>query len=250
MIETNKKIIITRDIKKSAPLAAVLKPYGISCYAVPVTQTVFDVSKTIPEDLKKYNCIAFTSTNAVHAFSRISKKVGFELNRDLKIFAVGSSTAKAVESAFRKPDLVPEKSDAGSLAESIIEKTGDPAPLNVFWPCSADALPYFERILVNAGARVNRWECYRTKALDPRYVRSQLQTLDPWDLVYFAAPSAVKAFTRAWKDKSGFISLAIGPMTEAALKKAGYGRIITSKGTSATETAGAIIDALQLKVWS
>ncbi|UCE67621.1 MAG: uroporphyrinogen-III synthase [Candidatus Zixiibacteriota bacterium] len=250
MIEINKKIIITRNVKKSAPLVAILEPYGISSYAVPVTRTVFDVSRTIPENLNEYNCIAFTSANAVCAFSEILAKSGFKVRKELKIAAVGLSTAKAAKSAFRKPDLVPEKSDGGSLAEAMIEKMGDPQKLNVFWPCGVDALPDFEEILAGASADVTRWECYRTEALDPEDIRSQLQKLAPWDLAFFAAPSAVKAFSEAWEDKSGFIALAIGPTTEEALKKAGYNRIVTSKGTTATECAGAIVDALRVKVWS
>ena len=250
MIEMNRKIIITRDVKKAAPLVAILEPYGILSYVVPVTQTVFDSSRTIPENLNEFNYIAFTSANAVDVFSEILNKSGIKLGQGIKIFAVGSSTAAVAERVIRKPDLVPEKNDAASLAEALIGKTDDPRKLNVFWPCGVDALHDFEEILSRAGAGVTRWECYRTEALDSKNIGSRLQTIAPWDLVFFAAPSAVKAFAEAWDDKSGFNAVAIGPTTEQALKSAGYDKIVTSKGTSVTECAGAIVDALRLKVRS
>ena len=119
MIEMNRKIIITRDVKKSAPLVAMLEPYGILSYVVPVTQTVFDSSRTIPENLNEFNYIAFTSANAVDVFSEILNKSGIKLGQGIKIFAVGSSTAAVAERVIRKPDLVPEKNDAASLAEVL-----------------------------------------------------------------------------------------------------------------------------------
>ncbi|UCC81118.1 MAG: uroporphyrinogen-III synthase [Candidatus Zixiibacteriota bacterium] len=250
MIETVKKVIITRDRDKAAPLMAALEPYSVLSYAVPVTKTVFDISKTIPEDLNEYNCVAFTSAVAVEALSKILNKSGLNLKRGLKIFAVGSSTAAAAENAFGKPDLAPEKSDAGSLATGIIEKMGDPRTIKAFWPCGVDALPDFREILAEAGADITRWECYRTEALDSERIRSELQALSPWDLVFFAAPSAVKAFSDAWEDRSGFVPVAIGPTTQRALESAGYDNVITSKGTTVIKCAGAIVDALRLKAWS
>jgi uroporphyrinogen-III synthase len=250
VIETIKKIIITRDRDRAAPLIAALEPYGILSRAVPVTRTVFDVSKTITEDLDEYNCIAFTSANAVEAFAFALKNSGVKPKQGLKIFAVGSSTAAIAERVFRKPDLVPEKSDAATLAEAITKNTVDPASLRIFWPCAVEALPDFEKILAEAGAYVTRRECYRTVALDPKHIKSELGLLAPWDLVFFAAPGAVKAFSRAWEDKTGFIAVAIGPTTEKALFNAGYDKVVTSKGTSVNECAGTIVDALQLKVWS
>lgn len=250
MTETSKKIIITRDRDKAAPLMAALEPFGILSCAVPVTRTIFDVSKTFTEDLNDYNCIAFTSANAVEAFAIILNNSGVKLKRGSKIFAVGSSTATAAERVFRKPDLVPEKGDAASLAEAIIVNTKDPSSLKIFWPCAVEALPNFERILAKAGADVMRWECYRTAALDPKYIKSELESLAPWDLVFFAAPGAVKAFSAAWEERSGFIALAIGPTTETALVAAGYERVVASKGTSIIKCAGAIIDVLKVGVWS
>jgi len=246
----SKRVIITRDVKKAASLIAALKSYGIISHAVPVTRVVFDVYKTVPENLKEHNCIAFTSANAVNAFSEILNKSSLKIKRGLRIAAVGPSTAAAAESAFWKPVIIPEKNEAKSLAYAVIAASKDPGKLKVFWPCGKDSLPDFEEVLTGAGASITRWECCRTQALDSEDIRSQLQTLTPWDLVFFAAPSAVEVFSTVWEDKSGFIAVAIGPTTEKALMDAGYENIVISKGTSVTECTGAIVDALKLKVWS
>lgn len=229
---------------------AALEQYGVLSYAVPVTETVVDETKTIPKGLEDFNFIAFTSANAVAAFSRILDMNGINLGLELKFCAIGPSTSKAVEDTFRKPDIVPEKSDAASLAEEIVKNATDPGKLNILWPCGVNALPDFKRVLSNKGVNVACWECYWTEAIEPGKIKAQLQKLVPWDLVFFAAPSAVNAFADAWEDRAGFIAAAIGPTTEKALVKAGYVNIVTSKGTSLDEYSGAIVDALNIKIWS
>jgi uroporphyrinogen-III synthase len=211
---------------------------------------VLDDTKAIPGNPDEYNCIAFTSVNAVNAFNMILRKGGIRLNKEVKFCAVGPSTAFAAENAFRKPDIVPENNNAVSLAEAIIENIEHPGKLKALWPCGKEALPDFEEVLSEAGANVNRFECYLTEALDPGDIKSDLRKVAPWDLAFFAAPGAVKAFSITWEDKSGFIAAAIGPTTEKALINEGYENIVTSKGTSVTDCAGAIIDALQIEVWS
>jgi uroporphyrinogen-III synthase len=102
--------------------------------------------------------------------------------------------------------------------------------------------------MVGGGAVVTRWICYGTEKLKKDIIRSKLESLFPWDLVFFAAPSAVEAFCGVWEDKSGFTAVAIGPTTGEALRNRNFKNIITSNGTSIDDCAETILKALKEQV--
>lgn len=245
-----KRVIVTRDQEKAAPLIKELREYGVDAMAVPVTHVRIYDDLYLPENLDDYDMIAITSASALNAFKRILDAGNKVLPGKIKFAAVGEATAGGVKETFGKVDIIPDEQNALSLAKTIIERSDDPGSLRIFWPCANNALPELEIELNKAGTTVTPWVCYETVAMESRQIGSRLQSLAPWDLVFFAAPSAVEAFSAAWKDKTGFIAIAIGPTTEQALRKKGYSNIAVSGGTSTLQCAGAIVDALGLKVWS
>lgn len=242
------RVIITRDENRAAPLIESLREKGITSFAVPVTRIVFDLSMSLPSNINEFDWIAFTSANGVGAFSEILSKSGYELKNNLKIAAVGPSTAEEVEKRLRRRAVVPKINNAVSLAEMLLSHGDDPRILRIFWPCGEDALPDFEDAMVGSGAEVTRWVCYGTEKIENDVIRSKLYSLLPWSLVFFAAPSAVDAFSDSWDDKSGFIAVAIGSTTGSALKKLNFKNIVISNGTSVHECTETIMNALKEQV--
>jgi uroporphyrinogen-III synthase len=110
-----RKIIIIRHEKTAAPLIASLKERGLSAYAVPVTRIVYHLSKKLPSDINNFDWIAFTSANGVRGFAEILSKSGYKLEDNLRIAAVGSSTAAEVENQLGKKSIVPEINKGESL---------------------------------------------------------------------------------------------------------------------------------------
>lgn len=217
-----------------------LRKRGIVCHALPVTEISF-LKNDLP-DLLKFNWLAFTSVNGVTAFADLLDKNKRQLPGNLKIAAVGSATRKAAKDRFGKTDRSPLKSDGLSLADSILETASDHSELTILWPCGQDALPRFYDRLTQAGAKVNKWICYRTEAVDPMKIKAELLKLPPWDLALFAAPSAVRAFSAAWEKRNDFAAFAIGPTTADALRDEGYIDVVISGGADSHGCADSIVE--------
>lgn len=241
-----KRVLITRQEDRAAPLILVLREYGIESFAVPVTETVF-LEKITISDLDNYNWITFTSVNGVSAFCKILKKNNIKLPDNMKIGAVGEATASAIAKDFRLPDIISDKASSESLAKHILKTIDDPSVLKILWPCGQDTLPGFPKILEGEKASVERLECYKTEAIAPEILKAKLQAVYPWEAVFFAAPSAVHAFSAAWDDRSKFATFAIGHTTAEALHIAGYENIAVADGTSVAECVKTMLKVFKEK---
>ena len=143
---------------------------------------------------------------------------------------------------------MPEINNAVSLAGKLLDQGDDSRNMKVFWPCGEDALPDFEDAMVSAGAEVTRWVCYGTEKIEKDIIRSKLESLLPWNLAFFAAPSAVEAFSAGWGDKSGFVAVAIGSTTGKALKARNFKNVVISDGASVHECTETIMNVLKEQV--
>lgn len=241
-----KRVLITRQEKRAAPLILALRECEIESFAVPVAETIF-FEKVAISDLDNYNWITFTSVNGVSAFCKILKKNNLKLPDNMKIGAVGEATAFATAEDLKPPDIISDKADGIAFAKHILKTVDDPSVLKILWPCGQDALPGFPKILEGDKASVERLECYKSVAIVPEILKAKLQTAYPWEAVFFAAPSAVLAFSAAWDERSKFIALAIGQTTVEALHNTGYENIASADGPSAIECAKAISEVLKEK---
>jgi uroporphyrinogen-III synthase len=239
------RVLITRSEHRAAPLIAKLNEIGISALALPVTETDYLVNKIALPDLKEFNWIVFTSANGVAAFIMGMKKCNYLLPDKIRLAAVGPETARVLTKELRAPDLMPTKFDGDSLAENILQFAPEARKLSILWPCGQDALDNFSSHLVDAGAQVKRWICYQTIAIPPEKLYRELKRSAPWDVVLFAAPSAVRAFSAAWENKGGYIAFAIGPTTARSLAEAGFSTIVTSNSPEITECAKSIAALLR-----
>ncbi|MBU1707972.1 uroporphyrinogen-III synthase [bacterium] len=241
------RVYIARHPARASGLIQYLHQKGIESFALPVTETAFLTTDNPIPDLNQFAWLAFTSVNAVKAFADSLQNSRIELPSNIRIAVVGPATAKETEQKLRAPDLVSESSYGKDLADEIVAQHDDRRLRKVFWPCAKKTTPGFAQHLTQSGFEIFPWVCYETVPLSPEQIRADLNPLKPWDVAVFAAPSAVKAFARAWVETWDFVCVAIGQTTASALRDCGVSNPVVSNGTEPEELAEAVLQALQLK---
>ena len=121
-----KTILVPRSSSQASSLTELLNSHGAHVLEIPFINIEKDYNKTIITDIfseiNSYDWIIFTSTNGVYHFFDLIHKA-YEDIRCLgltKIATVGQSTANAVRLNKLKVELVPSKSSAKALADSLI----------------------------------------------------------------------------------------------------------------------------------
>jgi uroporphyrinogen-III synthase len=236
------RVLITRDPARAQELIERLAGKRIAAVAEPVTRTVFEPAVSLPP-LEGFCWLAFTSVNAVTAFATTLKKHDTVLPAGIHIAAVGDATAAELGRRLRAPDAVAADSNAAELAETILHVDHNISGAALLWPCGAKANEEFVRRLSVAGVTVTPWICYSTEPVEAETLSRRLETLRPWDVALFAAPSAVRAFSAARPAPWDFECVAIGNSTAAALLKAGADRLIVCSGTRLIDQQNAVLEA-------
>jgi uroporphyrinogen-III synthase len=170
---------------------------------------------------------------------------------NLRVAAVGKSTAQVLRQRHWRVDVVPDHADAGNLVAAIAEHATP--GMRVLYPASSRALPTIAKGLGQLGARVTQVEAYRTEsaALDVATCRKWIER-DGISAVTFASPSAVVELVRALGKEhsdrllSSATAVAIGPTTARALTEQGYSAIVAESATLAG-LAATTLRALQAR---
>jgi uroporphyrinogen-III synthase len=145
---------------------------------------------------------------------------------------------------LRPLDVVTNGTGSAKLAEALLDYCHGSTEFTVLWPCARDAQRDFVHILETAGANVIEWPVYATEFIPPRLLRSRLEHLSSFDIVVFAAPSAVKSLKETWPETWTFTSVAIGETTAEVLNKHAMTRCITSRSPHPADLVAAIKQAL------
>src|SRR4051812_42387194 len=121
------KVLVPRTKDQAAPMVARLRTYGAHSEEVPTIsveppRSPLQMDKAIRGLVEgRYEWVAFTSVNAVKAVREKFEEYGLDARAfsGLKVAAVGSITAEALQGWGIEPDLVPagEQSAAGLAAE-------------------------------------------------------------------------------------------------------------------------------------
>jgi uroporphyrinogen-III synthase len=241
------RVYIARHPDRASGLIQHLHQRGIESFALAVTETAFLIKEKAIPDLNQFGWLAFTSVNAVNAFADALQNSGTKLPADIRIAVVGPATAKETEQKLRVPNLTSESSYGKDLADEIVCQHDDRLPRKVFWPCAKKTTSGFAQNLTQSDFDIFPWVCYETVPLPPEYIQVHLNPQKPWDVAVFAAPSAVKAFARAWEDSWDFFCVAIGQTTASTLQDCGIPHPVVSNGTEPHELTEAVLQALQLK---
>ncbi|HON22165.1 MAG TPA: uroporphyrinogen-III C-methyltransferase [Syntrophales bacterium] len=231
-------VVITRPETQAESFAALLReegarpiPFPTIRIVPPETWTELDAAL---ERLPGYAWIVFTSANGVRYFLARLRERGGDLRelRGIRIATIGPATAGLLAQAGIKADLVP----AEYISEGVVRAFADHdiRGKKILLPRAAAARDVIPAGLAALGAQVDVVTVYRTVAADRRPEELiALIAAGKVDVITFTSPSTVTNFLAimgpAFSLPATVKIAAIGPVTAAALQKAGLAVDILQK---------------------
>jgi uroporphyrinogen-III synthase len=241
------KVVITRSRKGNAGLAKSLKALGFEPIEMDTIEFLppEDWSRVDPslKDLGRFDWVLFTSATGAEFFAERMRALGLPLSWRGRpaVAAVGEKTSAALQREGIAVDFVPEEYLTKAMAEELATGRG-----RVVLMLRADISdPEAVAALEGKGFQVTDLAVYRTSPIKEEGASAEPALKDA-DAVVFASPSAVEVFVGRL-DAAGLAALAgralavcIGPVTAAAARQRGFGRIITPK----THTLESLVEEL------
>lgn len=226
------RIVVTRSEAQASTLADRLEAEGAEVHLLPSIEIApIDDYSLLDEaitSLSSFDCIAFTSTNAVKYFFARLNQLGLDSRSlaGLQIAVIGEATAKAVREHGLQPDFTPSVFTAEVMAREL------PSVLNqgakVLLPQSALASGVLGQGLRHAGLQTTEIDLYTNHPIDyeAEYLRTLLSSETHW--VTLCSSSAVTNFL-ALAERYGLCEevrqmrlVAIGEVTARTIREAGY----------------------------
>lgn len=203
------RILVTRELDELSEILA--KKMGLDIVVEPMIRIEF--AKNTQElaaqiSAADFDAIAFTSQNAVRAFSEIIFREKIKVP-EVKFFAIGDSTARHLLLLDIEPQI-PQQSDAVQLADLILK---DPNIKTVLFPCAAHHLEDLPEWLRRQNVQVKEIIVYTTIQLKKKVETKGI------DAIAFMSPSAVKSFFFANKQIDSIPCFAIGNTTGEEIKR-------------------------------
>jgi uroporphyrinogen III methyltransferase/synthase len=225
-----KGIVITRPEAQAEEFAVLLHAQGARVIHFPTIKLV------PPEDyhnldqaigrLSHYQWIIFTSANGVSFFLNRLTELGRDIRdlKDIRICTIGPATAATIEKLGIRVDLVPEE----FISEGVVKafQKFNIKDSRILLPRAEKARDVIPEGLTELGAKVDIVTAYRT--VNSGRKKSDMETLineGKADIITFTSPSTVTNFIeimgREYIIPSHVKIACIGPVTAAAVKKAG-----------------------------
>ncbi len=247
-------VLITRPREQSEDLRRELEACGFQVLHFPTILIAPPASweacdRALDHPPAYYHGVIFTSVNGVEGIMRRLHDRAMDVVHfgQCDIYAVGPTTAEALESRGLKIRYVPEQHNAEALARHLA--AGDVRGKRFLFPRGNLGRDVLLRTLAEAGADVETVEVYQTAAPDLAGADSLLQRIfrGEIDVLAFASPSAVKNFAGAVPGGSlaelstRTTIVAIGPSTLGMIRTLGgtgalVAKISTAKGLADTIT--------------
>lgn len=245
-----KRILVTRSREQASDLIEILEDRGAGCIECP---TIDVIPPTEPagldraiDSISSFDWIVFSSANAVRFFfDRIfSKGKDIRLLGDIKIAAVGSSTAEELRSLYLNIDLIPDVFRAEGLIDSFSKL--DMAGKRILVPRAKVARQTLIEGLEAMHANVTVVTAYETVLPPVRPEVIDILEVEPADVITFTSSSTVKNFFKAMPEeirtkltKTSLIA-SIGPITSKTARNFGLDVHIEPKESTIPALAEAI----------
>jgi len=226
-----KGVVITRPEAQAEVFGSLLSAQGARVIHFPTIKIVppedfHDLDQAIGQ-LSQYQWIIFTSVNGVGFFLKRLKDLGRDMRhmKDIRICTIGSATAATIEKLGIRVDLVPEE----FISEGVVKafREFDIKGKRVLLPRAETARDVIPEGLTKLGAEVDVIAVYRT--VNSGRDKSELENFireRKADVITFTSPSTVTNFIKIMGKEfvvPPTIKIAcIGPVTAAAVKKAGF----------------------------
>ena len=251
-------VVVTRAALQAADLIIALKVHGatiISCPTIEIAEPESYVRLDEAIDhLYGYDWLIFTSANGVDYFLRRLNVRGVRVEEldEVKVCAIGETTADRLRDAHVHVDVVPSQSKAEGVFSALSEFAGGRERLqglNVLLPRAATGRDYLPKALEEAGARVDVVTAYRTvvpEDLDRGRLSAMLT--GSADCIAFMSPSSVKNLALLFdthdlgEKLKGLTIACIGDVTAATALEYGLQVDIQPDETTATGLANAIAE--------
>ncbi|HEY0760417.1 MAG TPA: uroporphyrinogen-III synthase [Acidisarcina sp.] len=241
-----RRIVVTRARRQAGTLTSGLHALGAEVVELPVIE-ILPPESYAPLDealrsLPDYQWLIVTSSNTVRVIGERLSYLGlsFEALQRVKIAAIGSSTAAALQSLGASATLVPPS----YVAESLVEALRQHVPgVRVLLARAATARDIIPLALGRLAARLDVVDAYQTMVPDAsigavrlmfhvepsgagRGLEVEAPTRQP-DAVTFTSSSTVKHFFQLLNESGaeldrGVRALSIGPVTTATLREHGW----------------------------
>jgi uroporphyrinogen-III synthase len=248
-----RRVVVTRAAEQCQPVVEALREAGAEAVLLPlVAFAVVENPDELDECLKglgRFDWVFFTSQSAVRALQERAGKTGISLGQSFsgaKIAAVGPATADAVRAAGLNVDYVSRVHNGVALAEEL---AGEIRGKNVFLPRSDRANPDLVAALQRHGATVKPVVAYKTVAPDVEAgTTEEILAKGGVDAVLFFSPSAVHHLReilgaerfRELSRRAAFV--AIGPVSDKALREERVDRILVAADTTVVATISTLTE--------
>lgn len=238
-------VLITRRKAQAKGFSKILEAEGIRVIALPTIEIVPPRDPRPLEeaiaDLGRFHWIVFTSANGVRVFWEKLLLYGQrEALRNLKVAAIGPSTARALQQRGVKVDLLPSSFYSEELAEALLRE--GLKGKRVLLPRAEGARRILVEKLVKGGAEVQEVHAYSTVL--PREASRLKDILPEVDLVAFTSGQSVKNFMKIlstpWPED--LEAAAIGPITARVLEGFGIKVKVVAKVFTLEGLAQAVLE--------
>lgn len=249
------RVIVTRPRHQAGQLLEILEQRGATAFAMPLIR-IEPLENPAPLDgalqdaaAGIFHWIVFTSVNSVAAVAGRMETLGLDpaAFANLRVAAVGSSTASAALAAGFIAPLTGTESSAAALARAIVARA-DPGE-RVLYPRSQIGRDELVATLEAAGLSVDAVGAYRTVSeenIDPQLV-DQVKRGDI-DAITFSSPSSVHTLTTLVGNVPSILgtipAVCSGPITAAAARDAGLFVAATSLSPDPEAMAQAVADSI------
>ncbi len=242
------KVLITRARSQASRLAEKLEEHGAMTVQVPTIEIVPVIDSTdldrAAKSLADYDWLVFTSANGVRGFWERIIAAGLDARAfgGLEIAAVGTATARALESAGLTPDLVPENFNADSLLQKFASL--EQRPKRVLFPRSEIGRESLVDGLRELGVTVDPVVAYRTQMSDASSTEATNAYADGINITTFTSSSSVENLVKLLDGDVSEINRSsvacIGPITAEAAKAHG----IDVNIMATTQTIDGLVEAI------
>jgi uroporphyrinogen III methyltransferase / synthase len=220
-----RRVVVTRARAQASGLAATLAALGADVVELPAIRIEPRLDSPEVRDavgaIHSYALVCLTSPNGADLLFRALDGAGLDARAlaNATVAAIGPGTAAALAAHGIRADVVPERSVAEALVESLVEV--DVARRPVLVARAAEARDVLPEALRDRGADVDVVALYETVAEDPD--PEALEAAREADYVTFTSSSTVRNFLAAAGDglarEARIVS--IGPVTSEAVTDAG-----------------------------
>jgi uroporphyrinogen III methyltransferase/synthase len=246
----NKSVLVACSAKKMSTLSEGLRVAGARVLPFPVIEIRGIEDKRMLdaalESLDRYAWVIFTSVHTAAFFSRRFEqlKISPLKMQNVRICAIGPSTAKALLESGFETDLVPER----YVAEGVIEALGkfhggleNLSGYRILLPRAKEARDVLPKALTDTGARVDIVVCYETVRSEMSDAEIRAFAAERPDITVFTSSSTVRNAMALLGDVEGKRLLenstvaAIGTITADTIESYGkHADIIPEESTIAS----------------